>query len=268
MIKKKACVFVDSENFRFALADVLGFDRSNYLPRDADWAGFYDFLVDKATAGVAERLRTYWYVVRNLEFWPYKIGRPAIERDGAFYPNEGLKKTLCTHPPYRQILANEGITDEDVIDEMRDMAESLKSSKHKMQGVFEGWKNIQNGIAMRHRGIEFRRDGWITFDLFRREFVREKGVDVFLAVDLLALKDTYDVAIIVSGDQDYAPAVKAVKNFGKQVINVAFENGPNDVYPTGARWLNQVTDYNLVLDRESFRRYMFVDKYEKNGNRY
>lgn len=47
----------------------------------------------------------------------------------------------------------------------------------------------------------------------------EKGVDVQLAVDMLhyAVTNTYDVAILVSGDGDFAPAVEAVKQLGKHV---------------------------------------------------
>ena len=47
----------------------------------------------------------------------------------------------------------------------------------------------------------------------------EKGVDVMIATDLLyfAWSGFYDVAILVSGDADFAYAVQAVKNMGKHV---------------------------------------------------
>jgi uncharacterized LabA/DUF88 family protein len=47
-------------------------------------------------------------------------------------------------------------------------------------------------------------------------------VDVNLGVDMVLFRDIYDVAVIVSGDQDYVPAVQAVKDSGKHVVNVAF----------------------------------------------
>lgn len=49
--------------------------------------------------------------------------------------------------------------------------------------------------------------------------VIEKGVDVKLAVHILhkAYFNQYDVAILVSGDADFAGAVQAVKDFGKHV---------------------------------------------------
>jgi uncharacterized LabA/DUF88 family protein len=49
---------------------------------------------------------------------------------------------------------------------------------------------------------------------------REKGVDVFLACDLVDLgrADTYDVAYLVSGDADFCPAVAIARAAGKRVF--------------------------------------------------
>lgn len=51
----------------------------------------------------------------------------------------------------------------------------------------------------------------------------EKGVDVKLAVDLVvnAYKDNYDIAILVSNDADFIPAIEEIKSLGKPVINVS-----------------------------------------------
>ena len=70
----------------------------------------------------------------------------------------------------------------------------------------------------------------------------EKGVDIMVATDLLKLAwdDLYDVAILVSGDGDFAYAVQAVKNLGKHVEIAAF--------PSNLSWeLANVAD-----DRELF----------------
>ena len=60
----------------------------------------------------------------------------------------------------------------------------------------------------------------------RGETSVEKGVDIMLATDLLKLgwEDSYDVAILVSGDGDFAYAVKTVKDLGKHVEVAAFES--------------------------------------------
>lgn len=58
----------------------------------------------------------------------------------------------------------------------------------------------------------------------RGQVAVEKGVDIMVATDLLkfAWDDLYDVAILVSGDGDFAYAVETVKNMGKHVEIAAF----------------------------------------------
>ncbi len=53
----------------------------------------------------------------------------------------------------------------------------------------------------------------------------EKGVDVLLAIDLVigALRDEFDVAVLISSDSDMIPAVQFLRSIGKEVIYVAFE---------------------------------------------
>ncbi len=55
---------------------------------------------------------------------------------------------------------------------------------------------------------------------------REKGVDVALVTEMLvqAWDDVYDTAVLVSGDSDYAAAVREVIRHGKQVEVVSFSH--------------------------------------------
>ena len=75
----------------------------------------------------------------------------------------------------------------------------------------------------------------------------EKGVDVMLATDLVyfAWKDFYDVAVLVSGDGDFAYALQAVKNMGKHVEVAYFESGVS-------KDLLSVADNRHLLDRKFF----------------
>lgn len=58
----------------------------------------------------------------------------------------------------------------------------------------------------------------------------EKGIDIMLAVDLLqfARNNSYDVAVLVSGDADFVYALQAVKNLGKYVEVACFETGTSN----------------------------------------
>ena len=60
----------------------------------------------------------------------------------------------------------------------------------------------------------------------RGQTMVEKGVDVMIASDLImhAYEDHYDIAILVSGDADFYPAMQAVKDIGKQVEVAAFDS--------------------------------------------
>ena len=130
---------------------------------------------------------------------------------------------------------------------MAAIVQDLEERRLTMEKRFAGWTTMQNGIAIRHDAIEFRRAGAIRYDLFRRSLGQEKCVDTKLSVDLILLRDIYDVAVIVSGDQDYVPAVQAIKDYGKHVVNVAFETRGGQVLPGGARRLNVVTDHHMAI---------------------
>jgi len=75
----------------------------------------------------------------------------------------------------------------------------------------------------------------------------EKGVDVMLATDLLyfAWNNFYDVAVLVSGDSDFAYALQAVKNMGKHVEVAYFEGGIS-------KDLLNVADNRHLLNRKYF----------------
>lgn len=60
--------------------------------------------------------------------------------------------------------------------------------------------------------------------------MKEKGVDVFLAVDLVTLgyASAYETAIILGGDEDYLNAIDAVQRLGKHVEVVGFVSSTSD----------------------------------------
>jgi uncharacterized LabA/DUF88 family protein len=75
----------------------------------------------------------------------------------------------------------------------------------------------------------------------------EKGIDIMLATDLLyfAWNDSYDIAVLVSGDGDFAYALQAVKNMGKYVEVAYFRNSIS-------KDLLDIADNRHLLDRSFF----------------
>lgn len=74
-------------------------------------------------------------------------------------------------------------------------------------------------------------------------FFDVKGDDVYLAVDLVsgAYENLYDIAIIVSGDEDFVPAIKKSQKLGKEVVNAYFK-------PTSSSYLKHVCDRSFDVE--------------------
>lgn len=230
----RACIFIDGENFRHSIVDLFRpeFDEGDYLPKFARWEEFFDYVA--AQCYDSSRLRTYWYVVQDIDFRPYNLWR--------LDPGKRLE-ILKRYDAIRAELEDTPDSESKV----EEILGRLDDEQRRMTKRFNGWKTVQDGITSKHDAIEFRRAGNIPYNLTERAFGSEKAVDVKLAVDLLELAPIYDVAIIISGDGDYVPAVQSVKDKGKRVVNVSFLTRGGKVLPGGARRLNQITDRKFDL---------------------
>lgn len=242
----RVCMFVDGENFRHSIVELFPFPQfhqEDYLPKRANWSDLFNWIVGVAIDG-GERIRTYWYAIEFIDFFPYSFPDPSTPAT-----RTQLKSILCKYKPYEKELSALDAATCDT--RMAIIVKDLRQRQDMMQKRFNGWIAIQDGISLKHRAVEFRRAGAMKCNLFDNSLGREKAVDVKLASDMIVLKDIYDVAIIVSGDQDYVPAVEVVKDFGKRVVNVAFTTRGGQLLPGGARRLNQKTDWrcNIPYDQ-------------------
>ena len=87
--------------------------------------------------------------------------------------------------------------------------------------------------------------GW-TLDLRDlHDEAHQKEVDVSLATTLIsgAVKDTYDTAVIISGDRDFVPAIEYVRTMGKRVEVMSFLSSLSSQ-------LTKVADSITLLDSE------------------
>ncbi|MGD0216500.1 MAG: NYN domain-containing protein [Desulfobaccales bacterium] len=80
-------------------------------------------------------------------------------------------------------------------------------------------------VTLRSRPLLSRRGGYV-----------QKGVDTLIATDMvsMAFLNHYDLAILVSGDGDLAPAVDAVKAAGKQIIAAMFTRSRSNAVASSA----------------------------------
>ena len=88
-------------------------------------------------------------------------------------------------------------------------------------------------LAKRHRRVD--KEGRVYYSI--------KGDDIHLAIDMLkyAFNNAYDTAILVTGDGDFYPAIRAVKAYGKRVEHAYFKSGHSSL-------LSQECDRNTLLD--------------------
>jgi len=72
-----------------------------------------------------------------------------------------------------------------------------------------------------------------------------KGDDVYLAIDLVsgAYENLYDTALIVSGDEDFVPAIKKVQKLGKKVENIYF-------CTTSSNYLKKTCNSSFCIDKK------------------
>ncbi|MFA5856267.1 MAG: NYN domain-containing protein [Candidatus Pacearchaeota archaeon] len=93
-----------------------------------------------------------------------------------------------------------------------------KETYSKQQKFFEKLRNIPNFNLILCRMQKGK--------IGEKEFYTVKEDDINLAVDMvkLAYNDAYDDAILVSSDGDFVPAIKVVKETGKVIENIGFEN--------------------------------------------
>ncbi len=105
----------------------------------------------------------------------------------------------------------------------------------KQQQFFEKLRNTPNFNLILVRMQKRTVDGKTIYAI--------KGDDIHLATDMIVLasKNAYDTAALVSGDGDFVPAVRAVQEMGKKVENYYFKSGHS--------WhLRQTCDRSILMD--------------------
>jgi uncharacterized LabA/DUF88 family protein len=128
----------------------------------------------------------------------------------------------------------------------------------------EHWLNLQPRAARafyytsvagdNDRLAQVRMSLWeLGFDpsVFRKaKSHKAKGVDIALTTDLLAnaYMNNYDVAVVLTGDADYAPALTEVKRLGKTVCVMAFEESDAAI----RQELRLSSDHFVPLDNRFF----------------
>jgi uncharacterized LabA/DUF88 family protein len=238
---KRACIFVDGENFRHSLKLLFqngkfSFGKGEYLP-EADWHRFFAMIAGRFDC---ELLRAYWYVVEHLDCRPYKVPHDWAEKERVLSRWFSARIHACSSVDERR-------------DVLKAIEQELAQARTHIESRARGWREIQSSIENSNDQLEFRRSGSISYELATKQFGVEKGVDTQLAADMITLSGIYDAAIILSGDADYLPPVAAVKAKGKLVYSVSFLDQKGHQLPGGARRLSNAVDSRTDLSFDFVR---------------
>jgi uncharacterized LabA/DUF88 family protein len=101
-------------------------------------------------------------------------------------------------------------------------------SKEKSLELLKFQRSLRNTLIS--QGFEFVFSGNVRAQKVGAKVIfREKGVDVQIAVDMVALScdKKMTTAILCSSDSDLQPAVKESRSRGVEIIYLGFENRPN-----------------------------------------
>jgi uncharacterized LabA/DUF88 family protein len=260
-------IFVDGSNLHGSLRE-LGLEVNDYQAffkyiharAAAAWSGGLD-----GPSAVARHLvRTYWYVVGDIDTWDFDNPDTRAHLFDRFMRSRELKErqvvlTERTHPEVKA---------EDVAKVAFDAwyAETASWYGRKTE-ILDGMRRFYHSVRRSTDQIDIIECGHWKPN-FSAHWVDEKGLDTALAVDMLALKDSFDVAVIISGDADMIPSISHLKRMGKQVMAVEFIRGPaHDDRGRGfssrmrlvADFVPRIADIDLLRERFATRRNVDFD---------
>jgi uncharacterized LabA/DUF88 family protein len=209
-------VFVDGSN-------LVGDLRRKRLRVD-DYEHFYTYVL-KASAltwrhcaiadvqPAIQLVRVLWYALGDLDRWNLDDAKAQASLRDTFESDRELKRKYMA-------LAGQKLGGGSQAETAREawsmcFAEILAWYEERSRRV-EGFRRFYHGVRTNSDFIDIIECAHWKVDMLHQS-VDEKGLDTRLAVDMVTLIDTYDVAILVSGDADNIPSLDYVKQRGKQV---------------------------------------------------
>lgn len=217
-------IFVDGSNLFGAL-------RAMNLEVD-DYEALYGHLFKEAHAALvrlthysghpsAELRRIYWYAVGSIDEWDLSLPQSQTALRNAFNKDRDI------HDGWMAVVgkANPGITGAQLEDKAWAACfNDFEAWYQKKRDILDGMRRFYQGLRISTDLIDvLEHEHWKVN--FLHKWVEEKGLDTSLAVDMVALQDNYDVAVVVSGDADSIPSIRHMKNRNKHIAAVEFING-------------------------------------------
>ena len=247
----RTVIFVDGQNFRGNLRDFV-FRSDPPHPTNPDyrleekhflWGDFFSGVIDKFNAATNmqhQLVHVYWYHAATIT--PWRLNASAAQRVAAS----------------SQI---DGVTAEHVINLARRWYDNERSYFERLrEETFEYIQRNTDFLEFKYVGqyvvnpfLPFRfyqnADGDYTYLGTQQG---EKGVDIGIAVDMIAKMPNYDAAVLVSGDADFLPVVRYVKDNLRYVYQFSVARGVHPSIQYLSPWLRGVADCFQAYDETEF----------------
>jgi len=214
-MNEKVMIFVDGANLNISAIQIsnkkYGVDYESLkknLNEFLESKGFqlirpYYYVADDKRAGLRkffDRLQFFGYDVRLVD-----ISKPYMEYEGA------------------DSLVNLRVKVGRKMEE-----EETTNLKYFLKTQFDSQGMNENSMCLNDVVSTFDANGY-TLELEDVKLLpvdKHKGVDILIATEMLyfGFCNNYDVAVLCSGDQDFIPMIKAVKDMGKRVYVAAFDH--------------------------------------------
>ena len=203
---KKVVVLIDGQNLYYNLKEM------NIKEKDIDWTKFFNGILDTGE----ELIRAYWFRPQKIldsyftsSNIKYQIVRKHYPNRLSYFPND---------------LENIPEPDKTSINDLSADAEKwLRDEKRRFSQIEYNYDQL----SLDHGNIEFVKTGIVKVNPYDKKYVGEKGVDISLAVKMISLsvQEKCDKIVLVSGDFDYAEAIKFVKDNMTKIDIVKLHKG-------------------------------------------
>src|SRR3989344_168148 len=219
----RIAVFVDGSNL-YGSMRVLGFRVENY-------EAFYGYILEEALkvysgsvitkdSLAAQLSRIYWYEVGSIDEWDLDNPENQSTLRSWFMESEEPKRT------YLALAAQDfkGRPEELKEKAWNIIFPKIKSWYNQKREDVKNRHDFFRAIRSSTDFIEIIEAGHLKVHMLDQGLA-EKGLDTALAVDMVRLTSTYDVALVITGDADSIPSIEHVKRAGKHVGIIEFIKG-------------------------------------------
>ncbi len=221
---KRFALFVDGSNL-FGALKALNVEVQDYEK-------LYGYIFEQARSvwrqvartgdgATAELRRVYWYVVGSIDEWDLSLPQSQTALRNAFAKDKEIRDYWLSVAGK----ATPGLTAVTLDDKAWALcANDFGDWYQKKRTILDGMRRFYQGVRISTDLIDIIEGGHWKVN-FLHKWVEEKGLDTTLAVDMVALQENYDLALVLSGDADSIPSIRHVKSRNKHVAAVEFVSG-------------------------------------------